>query len=329
MRCRWLCMSWSRGCGWRDNFAGGRITGCCRSYYDLHRRDFHCRQCHIGLGLDRDGNRLFRPGFGRLNWFLNWCDRLRRRGLHGNGDRGRGTRHRLRRDEAWGWLRRLHRSNRRSTGCHCRWLGHAARRTRRHGRRRSHSLSWRRCRCCGNGGTRWDLRLGGLLRNRLQHVSRFRYVRQVDLGLKLVRLRARAAAAGGAAGLSVLSVILLDALRLIHFDGAGVRFLFRDPDLDQQVENHLAFDLEVPRQVVNSNLLQHSALFPPYCPVRLRVHSILTLRFADPRLDRAPGGPKALARFVKHREPSNLNVVRRAALRPARSRSQHSAARAW
>jgi hypothetical protein len=74
--------------------------------------------------------------------------------------------------------------------------------------------------------------------------------------------------------------------------------------------------------------LKHSALFPPYCPVRLRVHSILTLRFADPRLDRAPGCPKAHTRFVKHREPSNLNVARRATLRPARSRLLLAAARA-
>jgi hypothetical protein len=119
------------------------------------------------------------------------------------------------------------------------------------------------------------LRLGGLLRDRLEHVSGFGDVRQVDLGLELFRLSARTATAG-AAGLAVFSVILLHALRLIHFDGAGVRFLFRDPNLDQQVENHFAFDLEFSRQVVNSNFLQHSALFPPYCPVRLRVHSILT-----------------------------------------------------
>jgi len=281
MWCRWLCRSRSHGRGWRGSFAARRITNCCGCYYDLHRRDFNCRLCDFGISRNR--NLVLNPRFDQRGWFLGrcgWrcgCGRRRCRCFLRNGDGGRRTRHRLRCDESRCRLRRLHRSNRRSTSCNHRRLGHAARRTCRHGRRRCHGLAWRRCRSCSSRGTRSYLRLGGLLRDRLQHVSRFGDVREVNLGLELFRLGARAAAAGAAAGLSVLSVILLDALRLIHFDGAGVRFLFRDPDLDQQIEDHLAFDLEFPRQVVNSNLLQHSALFPPYCPVRSRVHSILTL----------------------------------------------------
>ena len=46
------------------------------------------------------------------------CDRRSRGGFVGNGDRGRRTRHRLRRNEAWRRLGRLHRSNRRGTGSH-------------------------------------------------------------------------------------------------------------------------------------------------------------------------------------------------------------------
>ena len=69
--------------------------------------------------------------------------------------------------------------------------------------------------------------------------------------------------------------VLLDPLRFVHFDGTGVRFLFGYTDLDESIEDHLALYLEFPRQVINSNLL-HSALFPPYCPVRLSLHRILT-----------------------------------------------------
>jgi len=86
----------------------------------------------------------------------------------------------------------------------------------------------------------------------------------------------------------MLGMILPDTLRFVHFNGAGVRLLFRDPDEWENLEYHLCFDLEFPRQVVNSNLLQHSALFPPYCPVRLRVHSILTPWYILSRLGRVP-----------------------------------------
>jgi hypothetical protein len=262
-----LGRSWSCSRGGRSSFAARRFTDRCGCYYDLHRRGFHDRHCHFGLGLNRDRSLLFDPRLCRFSWFLDCCGGCGRYGLRRNGNCGRRTRHGLRRDKTRRWLGCIHRCHRRSTRCNRRRPSHAARRTRWHGRRRSHGLAWRRCRCCGSSGTRRNLRPGGLLRDRLQHVPRFGDVRQVDLGLELFRLEARTAAAG-AAGLSVVRVILLDALRLIHFDGAGVRFLFRDPNLDQQVENHFAFDLEFPRQVVNSNLLQHSALFPPYCPVR-------------------------------------------------------------
>jgi len=227
---RWLCGSHDRG--WCGSFAARNITACCRCYYDLHRRNIHCRHCHFGLGFDRDRSLLFGRNFCRLNRLLGCCRRRHCRRLDGNGDGGRWARHRLRCDEARCRLRRLHRSNWGSTGSRCSRLGHAAWRTRGHGRRGSYGLAWRRCRCRGSGGTRSDLWLGRLLRDRLQHISGFGDVRQIDLGLELFRLCARAAAAGAAAGLSVLSVILLDALRLIHFDGTGVRLLFRDPNLD-------------------------------------------------------------------------------------------------
>src|SRR5271165_1933980 len=72
----------------------------------------------------------------------------------------------------------------------------------------------------------------------------------------------------------MLRKVSLHALRFIHFDRAGVRFLFCYTDLDESVEDGLAFYLEFSRQIIDSNLL-HAALFPPYCPVGLRLHSVL------------------------------------------------------
>ena len=100
-------------------------------------------------------------------------------------------------------------------------------------------------------------RLGGSLRDGLQHIARLGDVRKIDLRLELVGRRRNARAAAGA-GLMVLEVFL-DELRLIFFDGTGVRFLFRYSDLEKNVEDFLAFDLELSGQIVNSNLVLHSA----------------------------------------------------------------------
>ena len=47
---------------------------------------------------------------------------------------------------------------------------------------------------------------------------------------------------------------LLYALRLIGFDGTGMRLLLGDANLWQRVENFLALDFQFPGQIVNSNL---------------------------------------------------------------------------
>jgi hypothetical protein len=229
---RWFRRGWSRrqfrciACYW------GR-------YLRLHGHGVNCCLWYLENRLNRRSDLRLDPMLGEPGHFLGGCrgrrhdcERRSRRRFRGNGYRGRWARHRLRRNESWRRLRRLHGSGRRSAGSHSGRLGSAAGRTRGHSRWRSHCLSWRSRRRCGSSGTRRHLRLGGLLRNRLQHVSRLGDVRQVDLGLELFRQRTRAATAG-AAGLSVLRVILLHALRLVHFNGAGVRFLFRDPNLQQ------------------------------------------------------------------------------------------------
>ena len=85
-------------------------------------------------------------------------------------------------------------------------------------------------------------------------------MRKVDLRLKLFGCRTRAAA-GSSTRLTVLAVVFLDALRLIHFDGAGVRLLFRDSNFWEDLEYYFCFDLEFSRQVIDSYLLLHSARF--------------------------------------------------------------------
>jgi hypothetical protein len=99
-------------------------------------------------------------------------------------------------------------------------------------------------------------------------------VRQVDLRLEFVGRHGSARAT--AAARFMLGKILLYPLGFIFFDGTGVGLLLGHSDLDKNVENRLALDLELSGQIVNSNLM-HSALFPPLFPVCLRAHSILTV----------------------------------------------------
>jgi hypothetical protein len=82
----------------------------------------------------------------------------------------------------------------------------------------------------------------------------------------------------------MLGKVSLDPLRFVFLDGTGVGFLFFYADLGKCVEDFLALDLEFSSQIVDSNLVLHSALFPPLCPVRLRLHSILTVQWPVARL---------------------------------------------
>jgi hypothetical protein len=232
---RWF-RRWSR-----RSRCSSQTSGCiaryCGRYLRLHRHGVNCwlyrfRSHHNGrrnLRLDRMLSRLgcfpgcSSGGRGRR------CRRGNRQRFHGNSYRRRRTRHGLRRDKARRWLGCLHGCSRRGSRGYRRRLGNAARRTRRYSRRRRNSLTRRRGR--RGGCTRRSSGLRGFLGNRLQHVSRLGDVRQVDLGLELFSLCTRATT-GGAAGLSVLTVILPHALRFIHFNGAGVRFLFCDSDLE-------------------------------------------------------------------------------------------------
>ena len=200
---------------------------------------------------------------------------LRRRGrgrrLRWNHNGGWRTCHRLRGDESWRRFSRLRRN--------CRLgAGHGGIRNRRGSRRNSRGGSNGRPSWAGRGLTRGHNRtprcgrLGGLLGDGLQHIPRLGNVRQVNLGLELIG-RCWGARTAAAARL-MLGKILFNALGFIFFDGTGVRFLLGYADLKKNVENRLALDLELSRQIIDSNLMLHSALFPPLCPVWLRVHSI-------------------------------------------------------
>jgi hypothetical protein len=101
-----------------------------------------------------------------------------------------------------------------------------------------------------------------LLRDRLQYIAGFGDMRQVDLGLELIHRRAAARAAARRARFAMLLVVLLDLLGFIHFDRARVRLLFCNSDLYKKVKDHFALNLKFSCEVINSDFLLHSALFP-------------------------------------------------------------------
>jgi len=222
--------------------------------------------CNGSLGFVQDCYLIFD---GCLDWLCSFENDGcvgRRRGwrrwrLGPHNHRGWRACHRLWRDETGCGLR-LNRCCRLGAGgCgkrRRRLWGDSQRR--RHSRPRGGGVAGRR------DLTRRRGRLGGPLRDGLQHIAWLGDVREIDLRLELV-LRRRNARAAARAGLMLL-IIRFDALRLVHFDGTGVRFLFGDADLEKNVEDFLALDLKFSGQIVDSNLVLHSALFPPLCPVR-------------------------------------------------------------
>jgi len=241
---------------------------------DFRGENFGCKDG--SLRFIQDCNLIFDGCLDWLRSFGNGGCMGRRRGwgrwrLGPHNYCGRRTRHRLWRDETRCGLRLNRRCRLRAGGC-----GERRRGLGRNSRRRSHSrprwdgLARRRhlTRRCG--------RLGGPLRDGLQHIAWLGDVRKIDLRLELFRRRSARAAAR--TGLMLLK-ILLNALRLVLFDGTGVRLLFRYSDLEENVKDFFALDLELSGQIVDSNLVLHSALFPPLCPVRSRLHSILTVQW--------------------------------------------------
>ena len=167
----------------------------------------------------------------------------RRRRLY-HRSRGPGLRHHQPR-----WWRR--RSRLRGNGDRCR----------RCRRSRSRGRCWfflHRRRWCG---TRRRSGRSLLLVNKLQHVAGLGDVRQVNLGLDLVRFSARCATGLGR-GLSFGGSLKVGAhfFSLMILNGTGVSLLLRYTDQSQHIENGLAFDFELSCQIVDSNLTH-----PPSC----------------------------------------------------------------
>jgi hypothetical protein len=102
-----------------------------------------------------------------------------------------------------------------------------------------------------------------LFEDRLKCVAGLRNVREVELRLQLFL----AVTFGSSLRLRPISTALTEVrfhlLRFINADGTGMSFLFCDADLREHVKNRPALDLELSRQIVNSNLIHPSSYFLP------------------------------------------------------------------
>ncbi len=98
-----------------------------------------------------------------------------------------------------------------------------------------------------------------------QHISWFRDMGQINLGLDVVCIGPGAASCLGHPMAFVRSAqVSANFLRLMLFERAGVRLLLGNPDFCKRIENGFALDFQLSRQIVNSNLAH-----PPLCPSRL------------------------------------------------------------
>lgn len=94
-----------------------------------------------------------------------------------------------------------------------------------------------------------------------QHIAGPGDVREVDLGLDLVfGVDGTRGLGGTRSGFGVGLKALADQFRLVLFQRTGVRLLFRDADLGQNVKNGFALDLQLTGQIIDSNL--HPSRFP-------------------------------------------------------------------
>jgi len=59
----------------------------------------------------------------------------------------------------------------------------------------------------------------------------------------------------------VRSEVLPHPLCFIHLNGTGMGFLFSDANVRKELEDFLAFDFQLPGQIVDSNLLLHPPLY--------------------------------------------------------------------
>ena len=111
-------------------------------------------------------------------------------------------------------------------------------------------------RSCGRGSSRfWSRRRGRfglLLQQKAGHITGLRDVREIDLGLDLWLTSTTAAIpTDGSTALS--REVFAHTLGFVGLNRARVRLLFRYSDQGKDVENRLAFDFQLPCQIVDSN----------------------------------------------------------------------------
>lgn len=108
-----------------------------------------------------------------------------------------------------------------------------------------------------------------LLRDRAQHISRPRNMREVDLGLDLVFTASGTCGFRRARRLGSAAKMFPHQFRFVIFQRTGVRLLLRDPHRGQHVKNFLALDFQLTGQIVDSNLT-HPPSFPFLVPQLVR-----------------------------------------------------------
>src|ERR1700690_2668592 len=88
---------------------------------------------------------------------------------------------------------------------------------------------------------------------------------------------------------------------LVEIERARVRFLFRDADFRQEIDQHLRLNLEFPGQLVNSNLIRicHQPLFSP-------CYSVLAVLPRPSSDSEAPSAPPVVSVSLAFASPPSL-----------------------
>jgi len=99
--------------------------------------------------------------------------------------------------------------------------------------------------------------------DRLQHVARLGNVGEIEFRLDLIRARPRRARLSCGRSFVVPAKVLPNLLGFVRFYGTGVSFLFGDAKGRQEIKDLLAFDFQLPGQIVDSNLRLHPPFVSP------------------------------------------------------------------
>jgi hypothetical protein len=94
-----------------------------------------------------------------------------------------------------------------------------------------------------------------LLRDGPQHIPGSRDMGQIDLGLDFIFAAGKAGrSCGSGCFLAVGTEMFTDEFRLVLLERTGVGFLLGDTYFGENVKNGFALDLQLPCQIVDSNL---------------------------------------------------------------------------